>query len=701
MGRLLLELEKGQGNFVSFYGREQILAQVSDLIVVNNYNRGLTNSTKPLLIVEGCGGSGRSELITEIARLWAAKAPTAKVDALAYKPAPGQKSVPTAVTALLGATMRQFTDSVPGYKVTWGRMSLMLIAMATPVSPTAPDGGEQEMRSRLAAAARDHRVLEGLFRWLMDLPLSIPVTAGPVVVDVGALAKSTAAQVIKGRSRSARRPEKRWQPALSWFAPPGEERDSGAAVRELIRFSRITGEKASAQRLQADSLLMNAFLSDLAESAAHLHGRRPNNWVLLLDNADCPAGEELLAAIARARRELFRWPLGLDPLTVIAAGGKPRVLDQVPLSTADSAPGVEDRPDVARLRLDDLEFPHIVKIMAEYPWGAADIDPPGHVVAHLVGRLTAGHCLASRLVLKELQFNPKLAAHLEQLLGVPEAARPAPANDTEAVESAPSGVAQRVLHVIAMGLTPHRRASRDLLLDLVTLSAARHRDEARRLRGRLLTAEVDREQLYSDVLWSHPTPDGHLAMVPVARHLLLRELAARDPKSVISWETLFKDLRGKQDEEERSRGPSRAPAPDHIPDPAREPDDHQADRLHHLLALGDAATVAKELTALVPTCAEATWLRCLDAITVTPVPKRLTPADLPEEVTGLRRNVFQLITALQRAADTCGTDPQRLHDLYSKISFSCIHMTEHTPAHWRIIVNRAESYRVLATQIAL
>ncbi len=97
----------------------------------------------------------------------------------------------------------------------------------------------------------------------------------------------------------------------------------------------------------------------------------------------------------------------------------------------------------------------------------------------------------------------------------------------QAAQGATSGLAQRVLHVIAAGLTPHGVAFPELVHDLVTLSAARHRDEARRLRGRLITAKVNREQLFSDVLWAHPTPDGRLGMVPVARHLLLRELAAR------------------------------------------------------------------------------------------------------------------------------------------------------------------------------
>jgi hypothetical protein len=697
---------------VIFYGRMPILARADEMIVVNDNNRIPANSTKSILIVEGCGGSGRSELIAEIARRWASRAPSAKLDALEFKRSPDQESGATAVTVLLGSMMRQFTNSVPGYKVSWARMSLMLLASVKPVSVTAPDGGEQEMLSRMTDASRDHRVLEDLLGWLMSLPLSIPVTAaGAVTVDVGPLAKSVTEQVVKRLSRSARRPEQRWQPTLSWFAPPGQEGNWHAAVRELIRFSRIAGEVAgrgqdSAQRLQADSLLMNAFLSDLAESAAQLHGR-PYNFVLLIDNADCPAGEELLAAVARARREMFRWPAGLDPLAVIAAGGKPRVLDQVSLAAADSEPGAEDRPDVVRLRLSDLSGPEVVQLVGEYPWSATDIDPPAHVVAHLVYLLTGGHCLASRLVLRELQLDPNLAADLNRLLGTPQAGRGVPEGEADAAEIAPSGVAQRVLHVIAAGITPHGAVPLYLLHDLVSLCAARHRDEARRLRGRLLTAKVNREQLFSDVLWSHRTPDGRLAMVPVARHLLLRELAARPQSSLVSWESLFQDLRDKQEGPHEGERPKNAvlpavpaPASDQSPDRSCGSDAHRVDRLHHLLAVGKAATVAGEMAALVPGCPEAAWLTWLDAITITPVPERLTPADLPEDVEGLQRNVFQLIIALQQAADPCQHTRHRLHELYSKISSAYTNMNERAPAHWQIIAKRAESFRVRANQIA-
>ncbi len=345
---------------------------------------------------------------------------------------------------------------------------------------------------------------------------------------------------------------------------------------------------------------------------------------------------------------------------------------------------------MVRLRLDDLSASEIVQLMSEYPWGATDIDPPAYVVAHLVYLLTGGHCLASRLVLKELQLDPGLASDLNRLLGAPAAGRIEAANQADAAKSTPIGIAQRVLHVIAAGLTPHGAALPDFLHDLVSLCAARHRDEARRLRGRLLTTRVNREQLFSDVLWSHPTPDGRLAMVPVARHLLLRELAAR-PQSVVSWESLFEYLTTKPDEGDRPRG--------HILSPA-DPDVNRVDRLHHLLALGMAPTVAGEMAALVACCPEETWLTWLDSITVTPAPQRLTPAGLPEKAAGLQRNVFQLVTALQQIADPGRHTQDRLHELYSKVSSAYINMTEHAPAHWQIIANRAESFRARANQIA-
>ncbi len=685
------------GSFVSFYGREQILARAGEMIAVNNLH---PDSPKSMLIIEGCGGSGRSALISEIAERWAAHAPTAKLDALTLKRPPGQEAAPTAVTILLGSAMRQFTDRVPGYKVSWGRLSLMLIAMAKPVSMTALDGGEQEMLGRLASASRDHSVLENLFEWFMNLPLSIPVTAGVVTVDVGPLARSATEQVVRRMGRSARHPEQRWQPALSWFAPQG---DWHAAIRELIRFSLIAGnsagERDSARRLQADSLLMNAFLSDLAESAAELRGR-PNNFAVLLDNADCPAGEDFLAAVARARREMFRWPAAADPLAVIAAGGKPRVVDQSTLAASDGESGADDRPDVLRLRLDGLSSSEIMWLTGEYPWSAAEIDPPRHVIAHLVYLLTGGHCLASRLVLKELQLDPDLAADLNRLLGLPEAGRTGQHGEeaAEAEQRVPGGVAQRVLHVIAAGLAPHGVALPQFSHDLVTLSAARHRDEARRLRGRLLTAKVDREQLFSDVLWSHPTPDGRLAMVPVARHLLLRELAARPRLSEVCWESLFEGLsktQGKPGQGQAAEGERQPAAP-----PDARPGAQPVDRLHHRLALGEAAAVAGELAGLAPDSPEETWLAWLDAMTVTPVPQRLAITGLPASADGLQRNVYQLITALQQLADTCGHSRDRLYELYSRISSVYTNLIEHVPAHWHLIASRAESFRVRANQIA-
>ena len=720
---------------MSFYGREQVLARAGEMIAVNNphpNSQGLRDSPRSMLIAEGCGGSGRSELIAELERRWAAKAPTAKLDALTLKRLPGHESSPTAVSILLGSAMRQLTDRVPGYKISWGRISLLLLAMSKTISVTALDDGEQEMLSRMASISRDNSMLVKLFEKFMDVPLSVPVSVGAVTVDVGPLtksatevAKSAAEQVSKRMGRSARQPVQHWQPALSWFAPDG---DWHAAISQLVRFSLIAGEVArerdpeadseramtqqSALRLHADSLLMNAFLSDLAESAAHLRGR-PNNFVVLLDNADWTAGEEFLAAVATARREMFRWPAAADPLAVIAAGGKPRVLDQSALAGEGSMTGVEDRSDVVRLRLDGLSSSQVIKLRDEYPWDVTEIKPPPHVIAHLVYLLTGGHCLATRLVLRELQLDPKLASKLNQLLGMPVADRIAGGGEGDEVDAwqrPPSGVAQRVLHVIAAGLTPHGVAFAQLIHDLVTLSAARHCDEARRLRGRLLTDKVHREQLFSDVLWSHRTPDGRLAMIPVARHLLQRELAARPENSEVGWESLFNALSKKPGEPDGGTGLGGEGSGSHppTPSPPSGPDAVTApqaviDRLHHQLALGQTAVVTEEMADLVDREApwpEEKWLAWLDAATVTPVPARLTIAGLPANADGLRRNVFQLITALQQLADTCAHSQARLYQIYSKISSVYTNLTEYVPPDWYLIAKRAESYRVRANQIA-
>jgi hypothetical protein len=231
-----------------------------------------------------------------------------------------------------------------------------------------------------------------------------------------------------------------------------------------------------------------------------------------------------------------------------------------------------------------------------------------------------------------------------------------------------------------------------MLRDLVTLAAARHVHEARQLRGLLMTDRADLERLFSEVLWSHPTPDGNPAMLPVARHLLLRELASRDPASVISWESVVGDLRKRATEREAARraGTARPEAPG-----------ERADRLHHLLALGEITEAVSELTAMVHSVEEPGWLACLDAVTVTPAPRWLRPPALPPDlVTGLPRTVHQLAAAHQLLSDRWGSGARQLHSLYSRTGYAYVQLIEYAPASWQIIAQRADYYLGLAREIA-
>jgi hypothetical protein len=670
---------------MGFYGREPILAKVAELLVVTPGSQAEIRS-RPSLLIEGCGGSGRSELLAEISRRCSQSIPAVLIDSGEFKLAAGQNTDVTAVKAILSTMMRQFQDAVPGYRVRWGRMSLLLIAMTAPIQTGSQAGDEQELLNRLATYNDPTRLAEVL-TWFMNLPLSITVSVGPVQIDMWTIAKT----IIKGLGRSSRRhPENAWSAELGWLAPPGKQTQPEAAFPKLIRLSRIAGETASAQRREVDGLLTNAFLSDLAESAARIH-RRPYNFLLLLDNADSAVGWDFLKVLDRTRREDYRRDYGLDPLVVVSAGGDARWLEMADVTPDGNPVSVVQAGDLTRVRLEDLSQEHMPRLLAEYPWGADYLEPTAHVVCHLVYRLTAGHCQASRLVLNKLQREPGLAWNLDQLLGSPwtetlvRLGRPDRAIPDEEVS-------QRVLNSLVRALTPQRMLTNTMLRDLVTLAAARHVHEARQLRGLLMTDKVDLERLFSEVLWSHPTPDGYLAMLPVARHLLLRELASRDPVSVISWESVFGSLRKRAAERETARRAGAAPP---------ETPGERANRMHHLLAPGEITEAVSELTTMVHCVEESAWLACLDAVTVTPAPPRLQPpASPPDPVTGLPRTVHQLTAAHQRLSDRWGNDAQQLHSLYSRTGFAYIQLAEYAPAGWRIIAQRADYYLALAREIA-
>jgi hypothetical protein len=582
----------------------------------------------------------------------------------------GAQSV-TPVRVMLGEMMRRLANEVPGYKVCWSRVPLMLIAIKEPVQDD--ESGQQEMIRRLNTY-QDRDRLAGLLKAFMVLAPSIKGFPGAVPVDAGQLAEGAAKLLLKRMQWSRWRAQRSWGQALAWFGPSGDDGAPGSAISELVRFSLIAAKPTSSQMMELDSRLMEAFLADLAESAADIDGR-PFNFLLLLDNADCPAGRRFLNILIKARQELSPPGAKPDPLTVIACGGETGALglEQKPPRrlAANRVEGDGITRVLFRVGLDDLSQQDVGRFMKDYPWSPRFIEPAAHVVEHLVYRLTGGHCLATKLVLQALQLDPPQAKDLDKLLGRPRE---------------DGGISERILAAIVAGLSTRRVVLEPLRDDLVTIAAARHKGEAALLRD-LLTSAEDERILLTETLWSHPTADGHLALVPAVRHLLLRELAARAPGECRGnkpgWNIVFELLREHAEAD-------------------------YTGRLHSTLALGGAVSVAAELTGRLK---DPEWLTLLDSLAVTFRPRQLlrSPEAWPPEDAGGPPGgaadppdpaVLSLLTSLQRASDPCADDPPGLHNLYLNISRQYSRVADHSPPQWLLMLERAEYYRSLAETIA-
>src|SRR5690348_3794057 len=107
---------------VAFSGRSSLLALVDQLIRVSGGHQVAPDAVRPVLVLEGIGGSGRSEVLRHIWRLTAKTTPTAMVDPLAVE------SDPYSMRDVLGAVMLGLTAEVPAYRVSFPRVVLAHIA---------------------------------------------------------------------------------------------------------------------------------------------------------------------------------------------------------------------------------------------------------------------------------------------------------------------------------------------------------------------------------------------------------------------------------------------------------------------------------------------------------------------------------------------------------------------------------------------
>ena len=651
---------------MTFAGRSSLVSLIDQLVEVGGGAQVMPHSEHPILVLEGCGGSGRSELLRNIEDKWASRTPTVRVNPLGLANDEAGSKRP-----LLGAVMLGLSTDVPGYAVSFNRVVLAHVAMSTPVDIPDPQRAREMMQQRLNTY-QDRTAVIDLVGDLVTASEAavkhLPLPGAEVVAPVAA--KAAARGIVKRLRAAGWLARLNWKDALGWFRhqDQGLDRDPISALVNLSVQAHCDGV---AVRDDVDDLLVAALLADLRDSLDRVGGR-PWNAVVLLDNSDVPVATWFVTALVRVRQNLAARGAAPDPLTVIAASG-----GALAASLTGQAPGYvrwqESRlaeltaEDVRRagawlpVVLGDLSVDDVRQMAMTHVW------PPWlgtRVVANAVHRLTGGHAAATELMLRDLHNAPELIDDLDQILR-----RPAP-QTKRTIEAF-------LLDRVVAGLSPHERIDRHLREDLVTLSAARDREEAQELRP-LLQTPIDAEPMLftSTTLWSGTGPRGHPTLAPFIRYLLLRVLATRtqDPR----WQTVFTTLRD------------------------RIVDSDLGGWLHHNLALGNTTTVADKLARLLSTRSSRQWLTLLDQTVATPDPRqhpsigsgrRGGPAEHPEPVT-------RLLTHLHALSDPRLSDRDAVRHSYLLIAHDYSRLADTSPDGLTLFLSRAQQYQRLADALA-
>jgi DNA-binding NarL/FixJ family response regulator len=325
-------------------------------------------------------------------------------------------------------------------------------------------------------------------------------------------------------------------------------------------------------------LLCAAFLADLRSSTGRKNGT--GGCVLLLDNADAGVGPRFLHMIASVRR--LNRTGEPDPLALVATSrgilsARFHGQAQVPLADASYVGYQLRRDNDPSHWLYAVAMPGLTQDETEQMTAALDLSPgERQAAAHMIHAFTAGHPRATLSLLSALARSQDHRPDLLTLLEQPD--------EQDTVEG-------RVLEDFLRGITP---ASAE---DLITCSAARHREAALRLtiRGLLNWSDGPDSEALSAQFWWQDTAAGHAAMHPLLRRLLLRRLSSREDGAPASWRNVYEELY-------------------HL----NLVSDNETEAMYYLLALGDVQKVTIQLERSLMHLDASSWLRLLHSVTAAP-----------------------------------------------------------------------------------
>jgi hypothetical protein len=280
---------------MSFYGRQAIQALVHGLV-----RAGATDATAPIVVLEGCGGSGRTTLLRRLGETQTGVVPHALLDPRLYA---GDQALSRPVSAMLLAAALKLRLRFP-------RLLLAHIAIAQNQINLAD--GQTAMTEALSRYRNRDEVMQLLGGLAAAVaPMVVPGQAGRAVGEL--LGKL----LVRSLRRSRLTLRLSFAGALGWFTRR-EEGFGPNAIESLIDLAFKARATADDLRREVDEVLVAAFLADLRTNARWM---RRKGWgcELLIDNGDQPLAVDLLSMLERVRRRRAARQLDADPLVVVVA----------------------------------------------------------------------------------------------------------------------------------------------------------------------------------------------------------------------------------------------------------------------------------------------------------------------------------------------------------------------------------------------
>jgi hypothetical protein len=616
------------------YGRNSAKSLIREFLLRDERDGRLRNRRNPVLLFSGPRGIGKTALLTALQERYRS-VPHAYIDC--ETAASNAREMLAMLAFDLNRQCGRY-GALPFPRLITGEL---VITAKMELDPLDRNVARQQVTDLLERHQRTEAALEDAVRTILSglvTPLTVhgagDSATGEAIGDaVGDLAGKYVTKLLLGGLASTRRGRRiLLGKGQEWYGDQGRGlgRDPLDALIDLRRMAARTdaprpGGDASNRREVAE-WLWAAFLADLQDS---FHDRRAIDWtfncVVLLDNADTPAGRAFLTELVDARAKRAREEP--DPLTVIATSRG---------ALAKRVRGVAAMAELADASYDD--YLQRGRTAAERSWYPVALPPlTWNDTSDMVDalELRGDRPAATTAVHAFTGGHPGATAAL--LAAMAEQPPPAAAVETPAETKAPAAaIAPTLLAVLgqrkADGLNDDHEtveaAICNALLasapkaaaDLTTCAAARDKVAAERmavatdsdLMEHLLGEEL---ALFSGEFWSAESAGGRAALQPLLRRLLLRRLADRSADAPASWAHVHEWLGGRRKHPGAEQsGETRA----------EDAGGREVVRLYHALALGEVERVARELAAGLKTNDPAQWLRLV--VRVTAAPNRLDHA---------------------------------------------------------------------------